>query len=82
MIHGRAGNYVIGGGGGNDWLIGEQGNDLLVGGTGDRFVFTFDDGLDTVLDFTRANGAGDLMDLHGYSAVGVTDFASLQSHMS
>jgi hypothetical protein len=33
-------------------------------------------------DFAAANWAGDLIDLRGYSAVDVTDFTALQTHMS
>ena len=44
---------------------------------GIKAVFTFGDGKDTVTDFDPSN---EVLDLHGYAAVGVTDFASLMAH--
>jgi len=80
ILYGHAGNDTLDGGGGNDYLNGGAGNDILTGGAGnDHFVFKFGDGLDTITDFTPANGGGDIIELHGY---GVTSFSALQSLMT
>lgn len=60
-FYGSAGNNVLAGGGGDDYLDGDKGADVLIGGRGndtlrgssgaDRFVFTADDGRDTIEDF-------------------------------
>ena len=60
-IFDRAGNDIISGGNGNDELWGNDGNDTLEGGGGedrliggagsDTFVFSTDEGIDTIEDF-------------------------------
>ncbi len=65
---------------GNDTLISQAGNDVLVGGAGnDTFVFNLANGNDTITDFDKTN---EVIDLHGYAAAGVTDFASLMTHVA
>lgn len=57
VLDGGDGNDVLYGEGGDDILIGGAGNDTLYGGTGaDTFVFTTFDGVDTVKDFSFAEG--------------------------
>ncbi len=86
-LNGGGGNDTLNGGAGTDILIGGSGNDVLTGGTGtdtltggigvDKFVFTYGDAKDTISDFDVSN---ELIDLHGYSGMGVTDFTSLMTH--
>ena len=86
-LDGGKGIDTLVGGGGDDTLIGGSGTDTLIGGSGDdvlqggtetdRFVFNFGDGNDVVIDF---NTAGEVIELDGYEAAGVTDFASLMVH--
>jgi Ca2+-binding RTX toxin-like protein len=58
--------FILNGGDGNDVLHGGQGNDLLNGGTGaDRFVFSGNNGTDTITDF---QAGVDTIDIHGYGA--------------
>ena len=54
IISGDNGDDLIDGGAGNDLINGGSGNDMIRGGAGnDTFVFEFfDDGVDTVTDFT------------------------------
>ena len=50
---GGEGSDTLTGGAGDDWLIGGEGSDTLTGGTGaDTFIFSPDQGSDTVRDFT------------------------------
>ncbi|MCC6779372.1 MAG: M10 family metallopeptidase C-terminal domain-containing protein [Hyphomicrobiales bacterium] len=86
VLFGNTGNDTLNGGGGDDQFAANAGNDLLTGGTGndlltggagnDTFVFNLGDGLDTITDFDPVN---DTLDLHGYAAVGATDFTSLMA---
>ncbi len=72
-LYGSNGNDLLHGGSGADQLLGEANddtlyggadNDILTGGTGaDRFVFETGGGVDTVADFTTAQG--DILDVHG-----------------
>jgi len=63
-LNGGAGNDILNGGAGNDTLEGGAGADTLSGGKGaDAFVFRQDDfvggvqaSMDTILDFSRADG--------------------------
>jgi Ca2+-binding RTX toxin-like protein len=58
--------FILNGGDGNDVLHGGQGNDLLNGGTGaDRFVFSGNNGTDTITDF---QAGVDTIDIHSYGA--------------
>ena len=51
-LYGRAGNDVLNGGAGMDFLFGQTGNDSLSGGSAvDQFVFSANDGDDTIEDF-------------------------------
>ena len=51
-LYGGTGNDSLMGGTGNDTLAGDKGNDRLTGGDGyDRFVFSKDNGSNTVTDF-------------------------------
>jgi Ca2+-binding RTX toxin-like protein len=78
IIYGAAGNDILGGGPGNDVLDGGAGNDWIVGGTGiDNFSFSYGNGHDAITDF---DSTSELLDLHGYASVGVTDFPSVMSH--
>lgn len=66
VIYGNNGNDTLMGDAGLDSLVGGNGNDILVGGTGndslvgganaDIFKFAAGDGLDTVQDFSHAEG--------------------------
>ncbi len=68
-LSGEGGNDTLRGGAGDDTLIGGPGDDILLGGPGaDTFVYRTGDGLDTVLDFNKAEG--DLLDLRGVVGVG------------
>ena len=73
VFHGLSGADTIEGGGGNDVLTG--------GGDADRFVFNDGDGADTIHDFAAGT---DAIDLQGYdlTALGISDFAGLESAMS
>ena len=51
-LYGGTGNDSLMGGTGDDTLVGDKGNDRLTGGDGeDRFVFSKDNGSNTVTDF-------------------------------
>jgi Ca2+-binding RTX toxin-like protein len=70
-------NDITGNDGANR-LTGMAGADTLTGGAGiDTFIFFLGDGEDTVTDFDLIN---DVIDLRGFSAVGVSSFASLMTH--
>jgi serralysin len=56
-LHGEAGDDTLDGDGGNDLLSGSTGIDLLLGDSGsDTFFYGTGDGLDTVADFSHADG--------------------------
>ena len=66
ILTGNSGANLINSGAGNDILNGMGGNDTLTGGSGaDHFVFGLASGVDTVTDFSAAQG--DLLDLSAYS---------------
>jgi Ca2+-binding RTX toxin-like protein len=52
MMIGRSGDDTLDGGMGKDFLSGGSGNDLLFGGA-DADVFVFNEGRDTIVDFTN-----------------------------
>ncbi len=67
-----------------DVAYGGTGNDVLVnsGAAGQRFAFAAGDGRDVIVGFSTGSGAGtahDFVQLKGYS---LTDFASIQSHLT
>ena len=62
-LRGNGGDDYLVGGQGNDFLEGGQGNDLLSGASGaNTFIFTPNNGIDTILDFKQ----GDIIQLNGY----------------
>jgi phosphodiesterase/alkaline phosphatase D-like protein len=86
LIDGGQGNDELKGGAGSDTLIGGRGDDKLEGGAGDdRFVFNVGDSNGQKHDIIEKFNVGplehDMIELRGWAAYGVTDFASLQSHM-
>jgi phosphodiesterase/alkaline phosphatase D-like protein len=86
LIDGGRGNDQLKGGAGSDTLIGGLDDDELNGGAGDdHFVFQVGDSNGPKHDIVEKFNAGplehDVIELHGWAAYGVTDFASLQSHM-
>jgi len=67
-----AADDTIDGGGGSDTIDGGGGNDTIDGGDGaDIFVFTGNNGDDTIADFT---GGSDLIDFTAYGVFDVSDF--------
>jgi Ca2+-binding RTX toxin-like protein len=67
VIIGNSGANVLSGGAGDDILAGGAGNDTLTGGANaDRFVFADGGGVDTITDFSTAQG--DQIDLTGIDA--------------
>ena len=85
-LWGRAGNDTLSGRAGDDTLDGGPGADLLNGGRGtDTFVFHFDDGDDTISDFTDGEDRIDLseFDLSGFAALNIsTDPAGVMIDLS
>ena len=85
-LWGRAGNDTLSGRAGDDTLDGGPGADLLNGGRGtDTFVFHFDDGDDTISDFTDGEDRIDLseFDLSGFTALNIsTDPAGVMIDLS
>lgn len=64
-LRGYGGDDLLDGRGGADTLWGGEGEDTLTGGTGaDTFVFTPNDGFDTITDF---DSAVDLIDLRAFA---------------
>ena len=81
VLQDGAGNDILYGLGGNDTFDGNLGDDTLYGGGGaDRVVYAYGDGHDHFIDFSLAEG--DTVDLSGTGAVGISNFAQLQSVMS
>ena len=77
-IDGGGGADTIIGSSGDDTIIGGTGNDLLSGGTGnDRFIFSDNDGTDTIQDFASGAGSDDTIDFAAVTAIG--DFAAIQA---
>lgn len=78
VLVGGAGNDSLSGQGGNDVLAGAAGSDTLTGGAGaDRFDYnSITDGIDTIVDFKRAEGDKlDIRDLLvGYNPATPDDF--------
>ncbi len=81
-LDGGAGDDIIFGQEGNDIIIGGSGDDILSGGSGaDQFVFSVDNGVDTIFDFSAAEG--DVLDfsdiLIGFDPLtdNIMDFLSL-----
>ena len=80
VLHGQEGADRLGGGDGDDELWGGNGNDVLDGGSGadrltggggaDIFLFDYEHGNDTILDFTNEE---DLIDLTAFDLVGFDD---------
>jgi Ca2+-binding RTX toxin-like protein len=67
VIIGNTSNNALSGGAGDDTLAGGAGSDTLTGGTGaDHFVFADGGGVDTIADFSTADG--DKIDLTGIDA--------------
>lgn len=86
LIDGGRGNDKLNGGAGSDTLTGGLGDDELSGGPGDDlFVFNVGDSNgpkhDIIRNFNTSPLEHDVIELRGWAAYGVTDFASLQSHM-
>lgn len=70
----------ITGNGSDNVLDGAGGNDLLTGGLGnDTFVVAKDQGNDIIADFVAGAGAGDKVDLKGFS---FADFAAVKEAMT
>jgi 3-phytase/alkaline phosphatase D len=86
LIDGGQGNDKLNGGAGSDTLTGGLGDDELSGGgSDDLFVFNVGDSNgpkhDIIKNFNTSPLEHDVIELRGWAAYGVTDFASLQSHM-
>ena len=78
-LRGNDGMNTLSGLGGADTLFGGKGNDILSGGDGgDTFVFATGCGRDTIADFLP--GAGDFIDLHGWTAI--RNISQLLNHAS
>ena len=71
VLNGQDGADRLGGGDGNDVLDGGSGADRLTGGGGtDIFLFDYESGNDTILDFTNDE---DLIDLTAFGLAGFGD---------
>ena len=80
VLYGQDGADRLGGGDGDDELLGSNGNDVLDGGSGadrltggggaDIFLFDYEYGNDTILDFTNDE---DLIDLTAFDLAGFDD---------
>lgn len=71
--------FILNGGDGNDVLHGGAGDDVLNGGVGaDRFVFSGNNGTDTITDF---QAGVDKIDISGYGA-GLASFGDLSGLMT
>lgn len=84
LLRGGGGNDRLLGNGGNDILVGGAGNDTLQGGGGnDRFVFAaLNDGVDTIVDFERAQDGIDLRSiLAGSQFSGSSRFVKYQQYV-
>jgi Ca2+-binding RTX toxin-like protein len=78
-LYGTPGDNVLAGGRGDDFLDGDKGADVIIGGSGsdilvgsggaDRFVFTADDGRDTINDFKAGEDKLVFDDMPGVSSV-------------
>jgi len=81
LLDGSAGDDTLIGGQGEDKLFGSTGDDVLSGGSGaDRVVYAYGDGRDQFVNFSLAED--DTVELRGAGAVGIGNFAQLQSVMS
>jgi Ca2+-binding RTX toxin-like protein len=74
---GGTGVDTLTGGAGNDLLTGGTGNDLLTGGTNaDRFIFnSLTEGVDTITDFSVAQGDKIQISLSGFGATSSSQFS-------
>jgi Ca2+-binding RTX toxin-like protein len=71
--------FILSGGDGNDVLHGGSGDDWLDGGVGaDRFVFSGNNGTDTITDF---QAGVDTVDISGYGAA-LASFSDLAGLMA
>ncbi|MBL8705928.1 MAG: S8 family serine peptidase, partial [Rhodospirillales bacterium] len=78
---GTAGDDALVGLAGDDVLAGGAGDDTITGGGGaDRIRYALGDGHDRITDFSLA--LGDVLDLSGMGAIGVTGYDALQPFMS
>ncbi len=60
-IYGNTGNDVISGNAGYDYIVGGRGNDELYGGNGgDKYLFSRDDGVDTIINADSDSSATSL----------------------
>ncbi len=79
-LDGGEGADILDGRLGNDTLIGGAGDDILIGGDGaDVFIFTANEGHDTIRDFEAGLGRTDRIWLHDH---GFENFADLQSSIT
>ncbi len=85
VVGSRFGDTLVGDGF-NNRIEGGKGDDILAGGGGnDTFVFRFDtlnqvgDGHDQINDFSAGLGLGDVIELNGYAALGISNFAQLMA---
>jgi Ca2+-binding RTX toxin-like protein len=77
MLIGTAGSDALVGLAGDDTLAGEAGDDTITGGGGaDRIRYALGDGHDRITDFSLA--LGDVLDLSGMDAIGVSSYATLE----
>ncbi len=77
-ILGGNGRDTLSGGNGKDLLVGGRGDDLLTGGNGnDTFVFSLNDGMDTITDFAVGK---DLIGLSGGLTFGSLSISTLDGN--